>query len=287
MIFEAPFTYVHPVYDSVLFFGGLLGLFITVAAQYLPSPYGKLTDPKAFENASTLEKLLVHPAIPRLSSGLGWMLMELPATLSYNFYFWWCFIDSQTFPNTTQWVLYAMWTLHYANRGFIQPLKMRSSPGSFSLIVVLVGWPVTWTHGYLHAAFVACYAPHIGGDENWLLSSQFLIGISLYYGSLATNIYLDGIIRQLRSVDEAKKKKRVYRIPHGSLFEYCTNPQYFTELTGWFGFFILHWNLGTLFVFVVSCANLIPRSISQHRWYHSYFKDKYPKNRKILIPFIW
>jgi 3-oxo-5-alpha-steroid 4-dehydrogenase 1 len=33
-------------------------------------------------------------------------------------------------------------------------------------------------------------------------------------------------------------------------------------------------------------ANLIPRAISTHRWYHEKFPD-YPADRRVLIPGVW
>jgi hypothetical protein len=33
-------------------------------------------------------------------------------------------------------------------------------------------------------------------------------------------------------------------------------------------------------------ANLIPRAISTHMWYLESFPD-YPRQRRILVPFVW
>ena len=65
-----------------------------------------------------------------------------------------------------------------------------------------------------------------------------------------------------------------------------SNHSYFTELISFTGFAIATWSLGALFVLAVSAANLIPRAFQVHRWYLEKFPDDYPRDRKVLIPFI-
>ena len=50
----------------------------------------------------------------------------------------------------------------------------------------------------------------------------------------------------------------------------------------WFGFFIMTLNLGTFSFFIWTFVNLVPRSISNHKWYKETFND-YPKERKYLF----
>jgi hypothetical protein len=33
-------------------------------------------------------------------------------------------------------------------------------------------------------------------------------------------------------------------------------------------------------------ANLLPRAIAHHRWYHRTFAD-YPKARRAIVPWLW
>ena len=40
----------------------------------------------------------------------------------------------------------------------------------------------------------------------------------------------------------------------------------------------------TCFVFLFSC--MIPRAIQAHKWYHRTFGDRYPKDRKAVIPWV-
>ena len=57
------------------------------------------------------------------------------------------------------------------------------------------------------------------------------------------------------------------------------------EIIEWLGFSIAAWNLTAFSFALYTMANLIPRAMDHHRWYHSKFED-YPKNRKAVIPYI-
>jgi 3-oxo-5-alpha-steroid 4-dehydrogenase 1 len=46
------------------------------------------------------------------------------------------------------------------------------------------------------------------------------------------------------------------------------------------------WNLPALSFAVWTAVNLIPRALDHHKWYKSYFKEEYPKQRKAVIPFL-
>jgi hypothetical protein len=45
------------------------------------------------------------------------------------------------------------------------------------------------------------------------------------------------------------------------------------------------WSVAGLSFAVFTAANLIPRAVSNHRWYLQTFSD-YPKDRKAVIPFL-
>ena len=81
------------------------------------------------------------------------------------------------------------------------------------------------------------------------------------------------------------KAAKQYKIPRGGAFEWASNPQYFFELLAWFGYTLLSKNPGGVIVFAVSAANLVPRAFAQHQWYQGKFED-YPKDRKVIIPFV-
>lgn len=257
-----------PTYDTVLLCGFVFVVLVAIASVFLPSPYGRFGSQKfglAFD--------------PRL----GWMLMELPATLSFLYFY----SKGPRRAELVPMIFLGMWLIHYANRGFIFPALMRvpkAAQQSFSLLVVGFGWFSTSAHGYLHAAFIAGLGRHYTDD--WLRDPRFLIGFVVYYTALYGNIHSDAILRNLRSREEVAAGTRVYRIPQGGLFRYVTNPSYFTELVAWAGFALCTWSLAGLFILTLSAANLIPRAIATHKWYRERFPE-YPRERRILIPWLF
>jgi 3-oxo-5-alpha-steroid 4-dehydrogenase 1 len=257
-----------PIYDSLLAVAFGIVLSTVVAARFIQTPYGRFADDSM--------GISLDPRI-------GWFLMELPATLSF-FYFY--FRGPHAFEPFPLFVLF-VWTVHYANRGFIMPALMRVPKGagtSFSLFVVLVGWLVTSLHGYLNGAWASTFSPHF--DWSWFRDPRFIVGVLVYYVAFFANIHSDHIVRNLRPSHEIDAGIKRYRIPRGGLFEYVSNPSYFTELVFWTGFAVFTWSLAGVYILAISAANLVPRAISTHAWYREKFPD-YPSDRKILIPFIW
>jgi 3-oxo-5-alpha-steroid 4-dehydrogenase 1 len=254
------------VYDTLLAAGLVFAALVFVISWFLPSPYGRF--------ASSRFGVSLGPR-------LGWCLMELPATLS----FLWFYFHGPRRAELVPVVFLVMWLIHYANRGFLFPLRIRAARGqtaSFSLLVIGAGWAVTSLHGYFHASFFTrlhVYTP------DWLRDPRFIIGFVVYYVCFALNVHSDAIIRNLRTPDEVAAGVKRYRVPHGGLFRWVTNPSYLTELCGWAGFAVCTWSLAGVFVLLVSIGNLVPRAFATHRWYRERFAD-YPSERKALIPFV-
>ena len=256
-----------PTYDTVLSFAFGLVVLVFIGAAFAKSPYGRFASDKWGLS---------------LSPRLGWFLMELPATLSFVFFY---FQGRNRFEVVPLFFL-LVWLIHYGNRGFVFPYLIRSPKGakaSFSVSIVVMGWLVTTIHGYLNAAFISDLSDQFTLD--WLADPRFIVGILIYYGSFALNIHSDAIIRNLRSVEEVERGEKVYRIPRGGLFRYVTNPSYLTEMTAFTGFAIATWSLGATFILFITIGNLAPRALQTHRWYREKFPD-YPPGRKALIPFV-
>lgn len=255
------------VYRYVLICSFVYAAAILVGAFVAKAPYGKLGSERNGIN---------------LSPRMGWFLMELPATLS----FLWFYLHGKNADQLVPMIFLGVWLIHYGNRGFIFPLLMRvarGSKGTFSIVVVISGWLVTSLHGYLNAVFISHLSNHM--TPEWLSDPRFIIGMIIYVCGFILNIQSDAIIRNLRSKGEIEGGVKVYRIPRGGLFRYVTNPSYFTELLSFTGFAIATWSLGAVFVLLVSAANLVPRAFQVHQWYKKKFDD-YPSERKVLVPYL-
>ena len=252
-------------YRYILIGSFVYAALICVGALMAKAPYGKLGSGGRGLN---------------LSPRLGWFLMELPATLSFV----WFYVHGDNAGAAVPLFFLGIWLLHYGNRGFIFPLLMRvarGSVGNFSIVVVVSGWLVTSLHGYLNAVFISHLGTHF--TPEWFSDPRFIIGMGIYVCGFVLNVHSDAIIRNLRSKAEVESGEKVYRIPEGGLFRYVTNPSYFSELISFAGFAIATWSPGAVFVLLVSAANLIPRAFQVHRWYREKFPD-YPPERKVLIP---
>jgi protein-S-isoprenylcysteine O-methyltransferase Ste14 len=62
-------------------------------------------------------------------------------------------------------------------------------------------------------------------------------------------------------------------------------PNYFGEMIEWTGWAIATLSWPGLVFALWTAANLVPRALKHHAWYHAKFVD-YPPARKAIIPFM-
>ena len=255
-------------FDTVLTIALALIPLTVIGLLVMKAPYGRF--------AEGTGKLALDPR-------LGWFLMELPATLV----FWVTYMMTPRRFELVPMILAGLWLLHYTNRGFVFPALMRvpkGSKGTFGWLVILSGWGVTGMHGFMNASWYGRLGTHL--TEQWLTDPRFIIGLAVYFCGLTMNVHADAVLRNLRTKEEVANAERVYRIPTGGLYRWVTNPSYLGELIAWAGFACFTWSLAGVFIFGITAANLVPRALSTHRWYHEKFDD-YPKARRALIPLLW
>ena len=118
-------------------------------------------------------------------------------------------------------------------------------------------------------------------DYSFSNSPLMIAGFVIFFIGLVLNIHSDNKLISLRENTQVNN----YTIPKGGLFNKISCPNYFGELTEWFGFAIMTFNIGSLSFFVWTFINLVPRALSHHNWYKINFEN-YPKNRKAIIPYI-
>ncbi|EWC86308.1 hypothetical protein PFNF54_05038 [Plasmodium falciparum NF54] len=73
-----------------------------------------------------------------------------------------------------------------------------------------------------------------------------------------------------------KKSDTFYKVPYGGFFHFVSCPHYFAEILIYFS------SLNFLLVSLI----LIKNGILTHEWYLKVLADTYPKNRKIIFPYI-
>ncbi|MBN2291493.1 MAG: DUF1295 domain-containing protein [Pirellulales bacterium] len=209
---------------------------------------------------------------PKLPPRIAWLLMEGPAAVLFSLLFLF-----GTHKNAVAVAFFAIWNIHYVYRGFIYPCLTRSTR-SVPMTIVASAICFQVVNSYLQARWLFALGPEY--PLSWLSGACFICGVSLFFVGMAITISSDAILRSLRSPGD-----NLYHIPHGGLFRWISCPNYFGEILEWSAWAILTWSPAGLAFAVWTAANLVPRAISHHRWYHKTFSD-YPVKRKAVIPFV-
>ena len=206
---------------------------------------------------------------PTISNQVGWILMEL-TSLGIMSYFAFSFSHpTQTF------ILFCFWIIHYINRTFIYPFRIKTKgkkiPWAIVGSAVFFNVINAGTNGY----FLTHY--HVPLNHS---SLEFILGFILWIVGFLINLKSDNILIQLRNGENSS-----YQIPKDFLFRWISCPNHLGEMIEWLGFAVMAWNLPAFAFFIWTTANLAPRSLRHHNWYQKQFTE-YPKKRKALIPYI-
>jgi protein-S-isoprenylcysteine O-methyltransferase Ste14 len=249
-----------PFWDGVL--GGVYdGAAVSfLALLFFPAPYGRHDKGKAG---------------PQIDTRLAWVLMESPASLVFAYFF---FTGEHPFAPVPL-MLFALWQLHYFHRAFLYPFHLAVRRGSgTTLATVLMGAAYCTANGYLNGSYTSTYGTHL--DTAWLGDPRFAIGVGVFAFGYVLNKQSDAILRRLRQPGETG-----YKIPYGGGYRWVSSPNYLGELLTWIGFAIASWSPAALSFVVMTAANLVPRALSNHRWYLREFAD-YPRGRKAIVPYL-
>lgn len=209
---------------------------------------------------------------PRIGGRLGWVLMELPASLLWLAIYLFGAHALEAAPI----VLLLLWQSHYAHRAFVYPLTLeRASP--MPAVVVALGASFNVLNAYVNARWVSELGSY---HAFWLVDPRFLAGAALFASGYAINKHADLVLRRLR-----KNSPDRYSIPHGGLYRFVSCPNYLGEILLWIGWATATWSLAGLAFALYTLANLAPRALQHHRWYRTTFAE-YPKDRRALVPFV-
>jgi len=227
--------------------------------------------------------------------------------------------------NHTSTFLATLFVLHYINRAIVSPLRSPGR-SKIHAVVVFAAIVFNLVNPPLVAAFLSApetypnpfYQSTNRNSPGMLVQIQdlfkeqlkklsgsyanqahstswthptFLFGVSLFFLGLASNIYHDEILYRLRrDTPLGPDGKPSYSIPKGYLYNLISYPNYFSEWIEFTGFAIAaspRWEYTPPWMFVVAeIMTMLPRAYKGHKWYHAKFPD-YPKNRKVVIPFVF
>ncbi len=207
----------------------------------------------------------------------AWILMEFPSFAIMGYFL----IFGSHSLITYVWIPFALWLLHYFNRTFVYPLRIRTTGKKMPLIIMLSGIVFNCVNAGLNGYFLAEIANTTHYDHRWLIAPTTIIGFIVFFIGLCINWKTDHLLIHLR-----KPGEKGYKIPKGFLFDYISSPNLFGEILEWIGFAIMAWNLPALTFAIWTYANLVPRAKNHHDWYCQKFPE-YPKARKVLFPLLY
>ena len=217
---------------------------------------------------------------PKISTRLGWFLMELPSPLIMFV----TFMNGSVQKNMVHYLFVLLWELHYINRTFIFPFRIRGDRKQMTLTVVLMAIFFNLVNGYLNGTYLFSLSSQY--TLRWLFDLRLVIGVLLFIIGFVINQVSDSILRKLRAGGEGNdSSENQYQVPQGFLFKRISCPNYFGEIIEWFGWALLTWSPSGFAFFIWTAANLLPRALSHHRWYNQQF-SAYPEKRSAVIPYI-
>ena len=248
-------------FQAVLVLSLAIALIVFPILFFIPAPYGRYTRPGWG---------------PRLPSWLGWLLMESVSAMGMPLMY-----TLGEAPKTPAPLIFLLlWEVHYIQRAFLHPLRMRDRWKPMPVVVPVMGTLFNLINVWLNGSYLF----DLSGsryDSGWLASPQFILGTFLFTTGFIINRHADRVLRGLRGRDE-----HGYRIPHGGLYHYISCPNYFGEILEWIGWAIATWSLPGLIFALWTFANLAPRARAHHQWYRRNLEN-YPERRKALIPGLW
>ncbi|KAK4377533.1 hypothetical protein RND71_003829 [Anisodus tanguticus] len=256
------------VYNFIIFFIFLMALPTFILAQLFTSPYGK-------HHSSSSSGTTISPPI-------AWAFMESP-TLWLTFLI---FRFGKNYANPLAYLLISPFLFHYTNRTIIYPLRLyfgskpnsKKSTSHFPLNIAVTAFIYNILNSYIQCRWVSHYANYESNEWFWV---RFCGGLIVFGLGMVVNVWADGVLLGLKSQGGG------YKIPRGGLFEYVSCPNYLGEIVEWLGWALMTWSWAGLAFFVYTCANLVPRAVSNHKWYVEKFGEDYPKNRKAVFPFLY
>uniref|UniRef100_H3H5A8 3-oxo-5-alpha-steroid 4-dehydrogenase C-terminal domain-containing protein n=1 Tax=Phytophthora ramorum TaxID=164328 RepID=H3H5A8_PHYRM len=242
----------------------VLGVVTYIATSFITAPYGRHVRPGWGLTVNTR---------------LGWVLMESPSAVWFAIVYSW----GEHRLETTPLIAASLWECHYVYRSYVYPFLIRTNKDKgMPLTVMLSGDFYNMINAYVNARYLSQFGDYRYNEDEMLARPSFYAGIALFVFGLSMNIYSDQVLINLRKSGESG-----YKIPHGGLFEYVSSPNYLSELLEWAGWAMLTQSPAGLSFVVYTATNLVPRALSNHRWYQDKFREEYPASRRAIIPFLW
>jgi 3-oxo-5-alpha-steroid 4-dehydrogenase 1 len=173
-----------------------------------------------------------------------------------------------------------MWESHYFYRVFVYPQLLTSPNKPFPLVLVAMAIIFNTINGAANGLMLVQKGVAFTA-ATWIADPRFWTGVLLFCIGFAIHAHSDKVLRMLR-----RRGNGDYLVTQQGLFRFVSSPNYLGEMVEWTGFAVATWSLAGSAFAVFTVANLLPRTVSNHRWYQENFPE-YPKERKRLLPRVW
>ncbi|KDN49886.1 hypothetical protein RSAG8_01951, partial [Rhizoctonia solani AG-8 WAC10335] len=98
-----------------------------------------------------------------------------------------------------------------------------------------------------------------------------------------SNLHAHLTLRNLRPANNPTARG----IPRGYLFEYVSCPNYTFEILAWVAFTLMTKSWASLIFIIAGTTPMVIWAIQKHKAYRREFGSQYPRNRKIIVPFLF
>lgn len=242
----------------------LVAVIVFIALFYVDAGYGKFYNSKWG---------------PAIDNKLGWVLMESPVFVLMALLYAFSDVRGQLVPT----IFLILFELHYFNRSFIFPLRLRGK-SKMPLSIILMGVLFNSLNAAMQGGWLFYHCAHIPRyGTAWLTTPWFILGTLVFFAGMAININSDAVIRNLRKPGDTK-----HYLPTKGLYRYVTSANYFGEFVEWIGYAILTLSPSGAIFALWTFANLGPRAHRIHKRYLEEFPEEMKAHpRKRLIPFVW
>ena len=179
-------------------------------------------------------------------------------------------------------ILTLMFTLHFVKREIETLFVHRFGNDTMPLMNIFKNSGYYW----LFAFWIAYITLH----PLYTMPSSYgrrMFGVGLFIVCELLNLKSHMDLRNLRPAGT-----RIRRIPTGALFSLISCPNYLFEILSWVGFTLASQSVPSAVFTVVGAVQMTLWAIQKHKRYRREFNgqdghEMYPRNRKILIPFIF
>lgn len=220
--------------------------------------------------------IIVKDLGPQMSWRLVYVIEYLGPLLIVSLFF----LNSNHFHNPTVTnVAFIMFASHYLKRILETLFVHEFSKSTMPLFNLVKNSSYYWI---LSGLLIGHYVFNGGANnDNHLFGDFRYIFVLFFVCTQICNLKCHLIQKNLK-----KKNKGEKGIPDGVGFQYVSCANYFWELMSWLNFalFINHWSC--FLFFAVGLIVMTKWAKERHSNYLKNFGDKYPKNRKAILPFL-